>query len=154
MIPELERYQGIVLRQLVNSFPEGVRLKSVNVAGRADAFAVNGAAILVKHSGKRMSPWQFTYQAENVAELLSLRSNYNPVWVMLVCGVDGVVALSADELIQLVGSKPSSTSWVRISRRRNQMYRVSGSLTELERAKPRGVESFISAARESKGFDA
>ena len=62
MIPELERYQGVVLRQLVIACPEGVRLQSVNEAGRADAFAVGGAAFLVKHSGKRMSPWRFTWK--------------------------------------------------------------------------------------------
>lgn len=149
MIPDLDRYQGIVLRQLVISCPEGVRLQSVNMAGRSDAFAVGGAAIFVKYSGKRMSPWGFTYQAEHVAELISLCANYSPVWVMLVCGVDGVVALSSTEILELVGSKPETVSWVRVSRGRNEMYRVTGSLTELQRAKPRGVEPFVTAARAS-----
>ena len=119
----------------------------MNVEGRADAFAVGGAAILVKHSGKRMSPWSFTYQAEHVTELITLCENYSPVWVMLVCGVDGVVALSSAEILELVGSNPGATSWVRISRGRNKMYRVSGTLAELQRAKPRGVEPFVVVVR-------
>lgn len=147
MIPELDRYQGIVLRQLVTSCPEGVRLRPVNVAGRSDAFAVGGAAILVKYSGKRISPWNFTYQAEHVAELLLLCASHNPVWVMLVCGSDGVVALSSAEILELVGPSPNATSWVRVSRGRNEMYRITGSLAELQRAKPRGVEPFVAVVR-------
>lgn len=153
MIPELERYQGVVLRQLVTACPEGVRLRSVNEAGRADAFAVGGAAFLVKHSGKRMSPWRFTYQEENVAELVSLSETFAPVWVMLVCGVDGVVALSSVEILELMGSELGAASWIRVSRGRNEMYRVGGPLAELQRAKPRGVEQFIAAARAAGKLD-
>ncbi len=147
MIPELDRYQGIVLRQVVASCPEGVRIQPVNVSGRVDAFAVGGAAILVKYSGKRISPWRFTYQSVHVAELVKLCGSFNPVWVMLVCGVDGVVALSSDEILELVGSKPDATSWVRVSRSRNEMFRVAGSLAELQRAIPRGVEPFVATVR-------
>lgn len=147
MIPELDKYQGVVFRQLLVACPEGVRMRSVNLAGRMDAFSVGGAAIVIKHSSKRLSPWRFTFHAENLEELFALKGAFDPVWTMLACGGDGVVALSTPELVQLIGRDPARTSWVRVSRSRNAMYRISGSLDALYRAKPRGVEPFVVAAR-------
>lgn len=145
MISEVERYQGIVLRQLLVACGRAVRLGVVAGAGRVDAYSFQNAAFQVKHSSKRLSPWQFTYLPENLAELDRLCGQFSPVWVMLVCGLDGVVGLSYDELLSVIGDRRPGGVAVRVSRSRRALYRVRGPLGFLARAKAKGVESFLGA---------
>ncbi len=143
MIAELDRYHGVVLRQILVACERPVRLGIADVSGRIDTFFVERAAFQVKHSSKRLSPWQFTYLTEHVNELQALGEKFKPVWVMLVCGVDGVVGLSAQELFSILEISELGAGGIRVSRSRNSMYRVSGARGELPRAKPRGVHAFM-----------
>lgn len=148
MISELEKFQGLVLRQiLVSHSGSPLRVGVADLSGRTDAFSVERGAFQVKHSAKRLSPWQFTYAQENLLELGVLRTTFDVVWVFLVCGTDGVVGLSVDELFSIADMRGAGAAWVRISRSRNSMYRVAGSKGELDYAKPRGVHSFLDALR-------
>ena len=144
MIPELDRYHGIVLRQILMAHPKRFTGGVADISGRKDAFYLNGAAFQIKHSSKRLPPWQFTYLPENVTELVELSATCNPVWVFLVCGTDGVVGLSIQELQAIIKPGSGGVAWVRVSRDRNAMYRVCGSAGDLSRAKPRGVQAFVS----------
>lgn len=143
MIAELDRYHGVVLRQILVEYRHRVHFGVVDLRGRMDAFCIERAAFLIKHSSKRLSPWQFTYLSENFAELAELRKTYDPVWIFLVCGQDGVVGLSLNELTSIAQVGEGGGAWVRVSRGRNSMYRVSGVLGEIPRAKPRGVQGFL-----------
>lgn len=143
MIAELDRYHGVVLRQLVLAHRGRVSLGLADLAGRKDSFCIDRGAFQIKHSSKRLSPWQFTYAAENFAELAELRRRFRPVWVFLVCGQDGVVGLSVDELDSIVQPGEGGAAWIRVSRSRSSMYRVAGAAGELTRAKARGVQGFI-----------
>lgn len=143
MIAELDRYHGIVLRQILVACGNPVRIGIVDLSGRVDAFRIEDAAFQVKHSSKRLSPWQFTYTPENLAELTEFKQTLEPVWVFLVCGQDGVVGLSLQELTSVVQVGEGGSAWVRVTRSRNSMYRVGGALGELPRAKRRGVQAFV-----------
>lgn len=143
MISELDRYHGVVLRQILISHGQPMTIGVANLAGRVDAFSIQGAAFQIKHSSKRLSPWRFTYMPDNLAELADLRGDYNPVWAVLVCGQDGVVALSLQEVNSIVSGTNGRTSWIRVSRGRNSMYRVGGDLGDLPKAKPRGLDQFL-----------
>jgi hypothetical protein len=143
MIPEVDRYQGVVFRQILLARGMPMRIGVADLAGRVDAFSLEGAAFQIKHSSKRLSPWQFTYLPENLEELRQLSISFSPVWVFLVCGVDGIVGLSLDELNSIAQIGEGGAAWVRVSRSRNSMYHVSGVLRELPRAKARGVEPFV-----------
>ena len=143
MIPELDRYHGVVLRQMLVTHGHCMRVGVADAARRVDAFFVEGAAFQVKHSSKRLSPWHFTYLAEAIDDLLGLAQTFDPVWVFLVCGQDGVVGISLPELTSIVRVDQGRGGWVRVSRKRNAMYRVGGALGELLRAKPRGVHAFL-----------
>jgi len=145
MIAELDRYHGIVLRQLLLAQSGRVTLGVADISGRKDAFYINGGAFQIKHSSKRLPPWQFTYLPENLAELEQLATTCTPVWVFLVCGVDGVVGLSLEELRSIIKGGAGGVAWVRVSRARNAMYRVFGAAGELPRAKSRGVHAFTLA---------
>lgn len=153
MIAELDRYHGVVLRQILVTLGRSVRVGVADLTGRVDVFHVEDAAFQVKHSTKRLSPWQFTYAAENLVELRELQHSFDPVWVFLVCGQDGVVGLSLSELVSIAQGGEGGAAWVRVSRSRNSMYRVSGALGDLSRAKPRGVHDFVAAALASAAGD-
>jgi hypothetical protein len=143
VIAELDRYHGVVLRQILVAHGQRVRIGVADLSGRVDVFCLEGAAFQVKHSSKRLSPWQFTYMPDNLAELDKLRRAFDPVWIFLVCGQDGVVGLSLEELTSIVQVGEGGVAWIRVSRSRNSMYRVGGTLGELPRAKPRGVHAFL-----------
>ena len=143
MIAELDRYHGIVLRQILVAYGQRARIGVVDLSGRVDTFCIEKAAFQVKHSSKRLSPWQFTYTPETLAELEGLRRTFDPVWVFLVCGQDGIVGLSLEEITSIMQVGRGGAAWVRVSRSRNSMYRVGGALGELPLAKPRGVQVFL-----------
>ena len=143
MISELDRYHGVVLRQIVVAHGGRVSLGLADLTGRKDSFSIDGGAFQIKHCKNRLSPWQFTYQPENFSELAELRASFEPVWAFLVCGEDGVVGLSVDELTSITQPGDGGQAWVRVSRSRNSMYRVSGASCELPRPKARGVQGFI-----------
>jgi len=143
VIADLDRYHGVVLRQILVAHGHRLNLGVVNLSGRVDAFRVEGAAFQVKHSSKRLSPWNFTYVPENLEELAELRRAFEPVWAILVCGGDGVVGVSFEELQSIVHVGASGAAWVRVRRSRSSMYRVGGALGDLPRAKTRGVQPFL-----------
>jgi hypothetical protein len=145
MISEAAQYHGVVLRQLVVSSDHPVTIALADSHGRPDCFRINRAAIQIKYSTRRLSPWQFSFTIEQLQEMESLAKSYRPVWLMLVCGVDGIVALSSQEFVQITEGRPGGVATVRVSRKRNAMYRVSGNASDLPFAKSRGVEDFLTA---------
>lgn len=143
MIAELERYHGVVIRQLLVVAGRPLRIAAVSTGGRVDAFQVEEGAFQVKHSSKRLSPWQFTYMADNLRELAQLEKSCSSVWVLLVCGQDGVVGLSLEELRTIIRTNELGDASIRVKRGKSSMYRVSGAAGELNRAKPKGVDGFL-----------
>lgn len=148
MIAEVDRYHGVVLRQLVAAAGRALAIGAADENGRLDSYRVEHGAIHVKHSSKRLSPWQFTYMPDNIAEIKRLQDQYNPVWVVLVCGLDGVVGLTAPELLSIMPSDQTPVTSIRVRRSKNGMYRISGSSGELPRAKSRGVAGFVTELSE------
>jgi len=144
MIAELDRYHGVVLRQILLAHGGPVMVGVADLSGRKDAFRIGNGAFQIKHCSKRLSPWQFTYLPENLIELTELRRTFDPVWVFLVCGIDGVVGLSLNELTSIMQPGAGGAAWIRVNRSRGSMYRVAGAVGELPRAKARGVQAFLS----------
>src|ERR1044072_9155048 len=124
MIVELDRYHGVVLRQIMLSHEKRANMGVADLMGRKDAYFFEDGAFQIKHSTKRLSPWQFTYLPENRIELERLRSMCDPVWVFLVCGIDGVVGLSFEELVSIMQPGAGGIAWIRVSRDKHSMYRV------------------------------
>jgi hypothetical protein len=143
MIAEIDRYHGIVFRQLLVGQLKPMTIAVANRSGRVDCFVVDGRPIQIKHSSKRLSPWQFTYPPEQLEELATLKQEFGRVWIMLVCGIDGVVALTLSELESIVQRGEGGAASVRVSRGRHAMYRVSGGRGGLPRPRARGVDAFL-----------
>ena len=151
MIHEFERYHGAVLRELIVKVGKSTEIRVVDDAGRVNSFVVNDSLILyIKHSSKRLSPWQFTFTSDNLAEINRLSQHNLPIWLIFVCGQDGMLAISYEEFQFINPVDATTTSFVRVDRDRNTMYRVNGTQTKLRSPKPRGISSIITALLEMK----
>lgn len=147
MISDLDRWHGAVLRQLFVEWNAAATVRSIDEFGRIDTFIFNGSAFHIRHSGKRLSPWQFTLVPDSLIQLRSMYSRYPNSWLFLVCGIDGIAGLQISEVTTLVQVDSSEPEWIRVSRSRNSMYRASGSQGTLPRAVPKGVGRFVAACR-------
>lgn len=140
MIGEFERYHGAVIRCLIVESGVSLTVKADDDAGRVNTFLFQGSVgIHVKHSSKRLPPWQFTYPSDSLAEIERLAARSNSVWLIHVCGQDGFVALSLAEFLSINPIDADTTSFVRIDRDRNKMYRVNGTGGKLAKPKRRGL---------------
>lgn len=145
MIHEFEKYHGVALRQLVVEAGElGVLIRAEDPRGRLNSFVVNDRVGLhIKHSSKRLPPWQFTFDDENCQELHHLGGHAAQIWIALVCGPDGVVCLTHQEFLSMNSEECEATAFIRIDRDKRAMYRVRGSEGALCGAKPRGFSRVL-----------
>jgi hypothetical protein len=150
MITDLERYQGVVLRQLIVKAGRQITMAVADSSGRVDSFSIEQTALQIKYSTKRLSPWSFSVTADQLFEIAGLARNFQSVWLILVCGVDGIVALRTREFLSITEPRPGGVCSIRVSRNRNSMYRVSGNARELPFAKPRGVDELVAELTQGK----
>jgi hypothetical protein len=152
VIGEFEKYHGVALRELIVCAPNPILIAPCDDRGRVNSYILNGSVGLhIKHSAKRLSPWQFTFHGEHLDEIERLEDQTEVVWLALVCGPDGVVAITADELREMNLSDRDTTWFVRVDRDRRTMYHLNGSASELGSARPRGLAAVISDSFEDSG---
>ena len=147
MITDLARYQGVALREVILEMGCPLRIATAPDRGRADCFWVESQILHIKYSTKRLSPWPFTFTGDQLGELAELRRVALRVWVVFVCGIDGTMVLQAEELDGLIGGDGTRTCGIRIRRKRNGRYRVSGPRGDLPYTKARGVGDIVDALR-------
>ncbi len=148
MIGEFEQFHGAVVRDLVVGFGASLTIKACDDHGRVNTYVLNeNVGVYLKHSSKRLPPWQFTYGNDNICELERLAEISQYVWLVHVCGRDGFVALTLEEFHSINPPMVETTRFVRVDRDRNTMYRVNGTGNKLPRAKPRGLAALIDDLR-------
>ena len=129
MIQEVERYHGIVLARMVRDEAAGYHIRRHSTV--RSAYVIDERlGLYVKYCTSRLSPWAFTFSRGQRRELVDLGQELTRVCVVLVCGQDGVVALTDSEVVQVLGEAVDD-QWIRVDRRRSQMYGVSGSYGRL-----------------------
>ena len=84
------------------------------------------AGLYIKHSTKRVTPWDFTFRLSDQDEIQSLRENCGEVFVIFVNGLDGVACLNYEQLKLVLDEHHEAQEWVSFSRKRNQSYRYKG----------------------------
>jgi hypothetical protein len=140
MLDDYEFYQGVVLRHLAVESDFSTSFRPFVREGRINAFVVNGRlGVYVKHSSKRMSPWRFSFNIEQAADLLDLEHKFPDSFVVFVCGTDGLVTLSFVDLHTIVSFQESVNAWVSISRPPRTQYEVAGNRGELKHKISRGI---------------
>lgn len=144
MISESDYYHGAVLRKIIGSSDYPLTIAKCDNHGRLNSYSINGRmAIYIKHSTKRLTPWSFSFTVDHLRELAQLRASFESVWLILVCGSDGVVCLTLNEFVSISGARPGGVASLRVDRLRRSMYRVYGNESKLPVAKPNGLTSIL-----------
>jgi hypothetical protein len=74
-----------------------------------------------------MSPWPFSFAEGHQDEVAALRSEFEAVFIILVCGLDGVVCLTSAEYRQLLDDNFRPMEWIKAARSRHERYTLTGS---------------------------
>jgi len=138
--PEFEFYHGMVLRRLLVDSQRPLTIVPFDFSGRVDSFKINECVVVyMKHSTARLPPWPFTFNNDALREIIELRRRVEHVFIVLICGDEGMVALSLQDFISISETRPGGAVPIRVTRNRNEMFAVSGNLGELERRKSSGL---------------
>jgi hypothetical protein len=148
MLDEYEFYQGAVLRQLVVESDFSLSFRPFLREGRNTAFVMNGrVGLYIKHSSKRMSPWRFSFNIEQAADLLDLEAKFHDSYVVFVCETDGLVTLPFSKLHDIVDFQQTNNAWVSVSRPPRAQYAIAGNKDELDGKVVRGVGVILEMMR-------
>jgi hypothetical protein len=124
VLKKQEFYEGAALYQLL-------RTNAVERVSYAHPFFIlnDKTAILLKYSTRKDSPWNFTFTELELSEFEYENKPFN-YFAGLICGSDGVVALSLTQLTQL--AEPGDKSFrVGCYRKHDHQYEVRGPLGAL-----------------------
>jgi hypothetical protein len=151
MISEYKFYHGVVLAELVNLRAGHLTINELTEEGRLSSYVLdNSIGLQIKHSTNRLHPWQFTFTKANLVQLLALQQSYSIVFIVLVCHRDGMVSLTLQEVTEILAPGESEQAWIRVDRRKNQLYTVSGGVAELAGKRPQGVQKIVHALEASR----
>jgi len=129
MIKEFEIYHGVVFARLINASQATLCMASYRPENNASYCLKNGnrtAGLYIKHSSKRLSPWRYTFLQEHQDEISQMKAEFGEVFVVLVCGKNGIVVLNYAELKSILDHNHESAEWVSVARGKRQMYTVKG----------------------------
>lgn len=120
---DYETYHGIVLCRIIHSMPActiGLYSKNANSCYVIDS----NIGIFIKHSSKRLSPWQFTFLSEHLAQLAEMSALLKAVFLVLVCGRHGVVCLNLEETRMLLDLENAKAQAISVTRKPREKFRV------------------------------
>lgn len=136
-----EQLHGLVIRrlwmELSNQLPKahfhldtGTSQSSYTVKAIVPSIFGRGkqlqAGLFIKHSTKRVTPWDYTFRRSDQEEMQSLQETCGEVFVVFVNGLDGVACLDYGQLKLVLDEHYEEQEWVTFSRKRNQSYRYKG----------------------------
>jgi hypothetical protein len=118
-IKKQEFYEGAALHLLART--GGI----TSIRYEAPLFVVNNRLLIhLKYSTKGRSPWAFTFMPDE-QEILQNRASELKTVIGLICGADGVAAISYDAY-QSVAAPRKSAVHIACYRRHGEHYEVNG----------------------------
>lgn len=118
-IKKQEFYEGAALHLLARA--GGI----TRIRYEAPFFLLNDQLlVLLKYSTKGRSPWGFTFTRDEQV-ILQKRSSQLRVVIGLVCGADGVAALTYDTFLSVAAARESAVH-IACYRQYNEHYEVNG----------------------------
>lgn len=127
MIPDYKLYHGAVLADIVDRVPGGVTFCERVDSGRLLNYVVDGrVGLQIKYATARLRPWKFSFPESHIEDLRDLLADYPQTFVVLVCRMDGLVCVPAHELVPFLTSSSDTQSWLRVDRKKREMYRLHG----------------------------
>lgn len=125
MIKEFEFYHGAVLAKLIHKGNGNVIIKPYSKIANASYVFNDHIGLYIKHSTKRMSPWYFSLKKDHRNEIHQMKKKFDEVFLILVCGDDGIVTLNYKELDEILGKK-GNVEWISAHRTPRKEYTVKG----------------------------
>ena len=132
MTNEFEFYHGLVFTKLIHNSREAVSIRLYSRDSNSSYILNDNIGLYIKYSTKRLSPWHFSFQKINQDEIHQLKDQLGHVFLILVCGEDGIVSLSFEELKKINNGK---------NRRTNFEFNLRGKLQKIKSALVRRSES-------------
>ena len=125
MLDKSEFYHGAaIIRLLENSKCKAIRKREFL------GYVVNESIfVFIKYTTKARTPWGFTFDQEDIDRCYRMAEKHSKLYLALVCGGDGVCALTWREAEHLLDGKPGRIS---AGRRHNESYAVKGSEAKLK----------------------
>jgi hypothetical protein len=126
MIDKTDYYHGAALVHLLNDDRclSLLKRESLGYVVNADIF------VLLKYTSKARTPWSFTFDLEDIERCYRMAEEYKKVVLGLICGGDGVCALSWEKGSDLLGNNAGR---IAVARKHNHSYSVWGTAGELKR---------------------
>ncbi len=126
----IKECSGIVSKDSLISFERGTSKNSFLMKSTDDS---NLYGIYIKYQRKNRTPWVFSFAKEHQEEIAILEEYTSGVLVMLVCGRDGIVCLTFEELKELLDDNFEDVEGIRIKRPLRGNYHLSGRDGKLSR---------------------
>lgn len=150
MIPDYKLYHGAVLADIVDASNDEISVRAIRNSGRLLNYVINEVVGLqVKYATQRLRPWCFTFPVSHVQALEALRCDFRASFLVLVCRTDGIIAAQADDIIPLLKSVGAEQSWLRVDRKKREMYRLYSQNGEFPAKFRTTVEPIVDALHQS-----
>jgi hypothetical protein len=125
MIDKADFYHGAAIAAALEDS------RCIDIGRCPPGYLVNNSVLaLIKYSTKGGSPWHFTFRPEDLGRLQHCPDEAERVVLALVCGGDGICAISAEMACSLLEDAPA---WIAVRRSFRGWYGVSGPKGRLER---------------------
>ena len=125
MIEKLEFYHGAAIVRIIED------TRCTSVAKHEYGYLVNATRLaFVKYTTKTHSPWRFTVTADDIARLEKAAGRFPTCVLALVCGGDGICAITWESTRELLSGAPG---WLAVKRSFNECYAVNGPAGALRR---------------------
>jgi len=128
---DFEFFHGAAVIKIVHSG----RFKTIESFGKSNSVYLidEKIGLYIKYSQKRMSPWVFTFDKEHVKEIKDINDLLSNIFIVFVCNDDGICCIDWKEFCTLISVDNSSyPKWIKVSRKKNEKYSVSGVDGELK----------------------
>ena len=123
MIDKREFYHGVaVIRLLEDGRCQRVRRDESGYIVNDEIF------VFLKYTTKQRSPWRFSFSDDEVQRLNVLAGRFQIIAVAMICGGDGICAVSWRETSDLLGN---NAGWISAGRKFNEQYAVAGQAGKL-----------------------
>ncbi len=127
MIKEFEFYHGAVFTQLIQASASRLCIKPYKASGNSSYVLNDNIGLYIKYSSKRMSPWRFSMQKIHQEEILEMKNHFNEVFLIVICGDDGIVILNFEELKRILNDAHEEIEWISAARNPGKEYTIKGS---------------------------
>ena len=124
MIDEYELYHGAVFSILLKK--RKIEIEPYKSNNKCSYILGGKNGIFIKHSVKRRSPWYFSFSKNHQDDIKDMNQKLNKVFLLLVCGKDGIVCLSFNELKNVLDENYLESESIGIHRNKRQKYLVKG----------------------------